>query len=93
MNKVVTREHRIVAAHLRDLLAAYKENEDLINVGAYAHGSNEKVDKAIAIYNDLTNLLKQEQGLSQNLSLEDLYDQMVEIAKKGESVAAGETAS
>ena len=30
MNRVVTKEHRIVANYLRGLLAAYKENEEMI---------------------------------------------------------------
>lgn len=82
MPKVVTREHRIVASHLRDLLAAYKEQEDLINVGAYANGTNAKVDKALVIYDDLINLLRQEMDEAANL--DDLFDQMVEIARKAE---------
>jgi flagellum-specific ATP synthase len=53
MGKVVSNEHKIVSAHLRDLIAAYKESEDLINVGAYARGTNPKVDKAIIIYDEL----------------------------------------
>lgn len=86
MNKVVTREHRIVAGHLRDLMASYKDNEDLINVGAYAKGSNVKVDKALAIYDDLMSLLKQEQGMSEHFLIEDLYDRMVELARHAENI-------
>ena len=44
MPKVTTKEHKIVASHLRDLLASYKESEDLITVGAYSRGSNPKID-------------------------------------------------
>ncbi|MGB0454588.1 MAG: FliI/YscN family ATPase [Bacteriovoracaceae bacterium] len=84
MNKVVTKEHRIVAGHLRNLMAAYKENEDLINVGAYVRGSNPNVDKAISIYPELMGLLKQEQGISTNFSLEELYDKMVDLARRAE---------
>ncbi len=84
MNKVVTGEHRVVASFLRDLMAAYRENEDLINVGAYSRGSNPKVDKAIAIYDDLMNLLKQEQGMHESYKIEELYDHMVELARKAE---------
>lgn len=87
MNKVVSKEHRVVASHLRDLMAAYKANEDLINVGAYARGSNSKVDKALLIFDDLMNLLKQHQGMSEYLTIDALYDQMVEIARKAESYA------
>ncbi|MEI8345894.1 MAG: FliI/YscN family ATPase [Pseudomonadota bacterium] len=84
MNKVVTKEHRIVASHLRDLMASYKEMEDLINVGAYAKGSNPKVDKAIAIFDDLLMMLRQEQNISASMPLDDLFDRMVELARKAE---------
>lgn len=83
MNKVVPREHTIVSGHLRDLLAAYKESEDLINVGAYSRGTNPKVDKAMLIYNDLLNLLQQRAEDPSNI--DDTYDKMVDIARKGET--------
>lgn len=84
MNKVVTREHQVVAGHLRDLMAAYRDNEDLINVGAYAKGSNPKVDKALVIHEQLMDLLKQYQGLSEPMSRDELYDNMVSLAKYAE---------
>lgn len=88
MSKVASKEHRVVAGHLRDLMAAYKVNEDLINVGAYAKGSNSRVDKAILIYDDIMDLLKQTQGMSEFLTIETLFDRMVEIARKAESYTA-----
>ena len=84
MKNVISREHRIVANHLRDLFSIYQQNEDIINVGAYVKGTNEKVDKAIMIYDDMIELLRQEIDNSSNL--ETLYDQMVEIARKAESI-------
>ena len=66
-------------------MAAYKNNEDLINVGAYAAGSNIKVDKAIAIYDDLMELMRQIQDMNEPMSIEDLFDQMVELARKAEN--------
>lgn len=86
MSKVASREHKIVASHLRDLMASYKANEDLINVGAYAKGSNPKVDKALLVYDDLMSLLKQNQGMTEFLTIETLYDRMVEIARKAENI-------
>jgi flagellum-specific ATP synthase len=82
MPKVATREHKIVASHLRDLLAAYKQNEDLITVGAYSRGSNVKVDKAIAVYDDLIALLRQD--MNETAKIDKLFDQMLEIARKAE---------
>lgn len=82
MPKVATREHKIVASHLRDLLASYKESEDLINVGAYASGSNPKVDKAINIFTDLENLLRQQ--VDESYEIHQLFEKMIEIARKAE---------
>lgn len=83
MPKVATKEHKIVASHLRDLLASYKESEDLITVGAYARGSNPKVDKAIIIYDDLINLLRQQ--VEESYTIEELFDRMLDIARKAET--------
>jgi len=85
MTKVASKEHKIVASHLRDLLAAYKESEDLIAVGAYARGSNPKVDKAIMIYEDLTNLLRQQ--MDEAYTINELFDRMLEIARKAEGMS------
>lgn len=83
MPKVTSKEHKIVASHLRDLLATYKESEDLITVGAYARGSNPKIDKAIAIHDDLTNLLRQQ--VEESFTIDELFDRMLDIARKAES--------
>jgi flagellum-specific ATP synthase len=85
MPKVARKEHKIVASHLRDLLAAYKESEDLITVGAYARGSNPKVDKAISVYDDIINLLRQQ--VEEAFSIDELFDRMLEIARKAEKAS------
>lgn len=82
MSKVITREHKIVSGHLRDLMAAYKQSEDLITVGAYAQGSNPKVDKAIAVIDDINALLRQD--VTERATIEELFEQMIEIARKAE---------
>ena len=47
MNAIATKEHKEVAGKLRNVLATYKEAEDLINIGAYKNGSNPDIDYAI----------------------------------------------
>jgi flagellum-specific ATP synthase len=49
----------VLAARARDLLALYRRNEDLITIGAYARGSNPKVDQAIERHGPLMEFLKQ----------------------------------
>ena len=83
MGKVVAREHQVVASHLRDLMAAYKNSEDLINVGAYAKGTNPKVDKAILINDDINGLLRQD--VDSSMRINELFERMVEIARRAET--------
>jgi flagellum-specific ATP synthase len=45
---VATRDHIKLATHLRKLLAAWEEAKDLIEIGAYAPGSNSVVDEAVS---------------------------------------------
>jgi flagellum-specific ATP synthase len=52
----------LLAARARDLLAVYRRNEDLITIGAYARGSNPKVDHAIERYEPMMEFLRQPMG-------------------------------
>jgi len=60
MSEVTSREHRDCAGRLRDVLATYKSSEDLINIGAYAHGSNPRIDFALTKIDEANAFLKQQ---------------------------------
>ncbi len=60
MPQIVPDDHRRRAEQLRDLLAAYDEAEDLINLGAYQHGSNPRIDRAIRLRSQILSFLRQE---------------------------------
>lgn len=47
MDAVVTDEHRRAAARVRELLAAHRDNADLISMGAYQPGSDKILDTAL----------------------------------------------
>jgi FliI/YscN family ATPase len=59
-SEVTSKEHRTAAGYVRELLAAYQQTEDLINIGAYQAGSNRRVDEAIARYEQLIAYLRQD---------------------------------
>jgi FliI/YscN family ATPase len=46
MPDVVDVKHRQLAAAFRDWMAAIRDSEDLVNVGAYVEGSNPRIDQA-----------------------------------------------
>ena len=60
MSGVVTREHRLAAANLREVLATYEKNKDLILIGAYQKGSDPRVDHALRMLDRANDFLKQE---------------------------------
>nr|WP_207729601.1 flagellar protein export ATPase FliI [Clostridium cibarium] len=59
MSSIAENEHKEAASYARDMLATYKESEDLINIGAYARGSNPKIDLAIRYNEPLEKFLRQ----------------------------------
>jgi flagellum-specific ATP synthase len=49
MPVVVSKEHQHAAQKLKEIYAIYTDAEDLINIGAFAAGSNRHIDGAIAL--------------------------------------------
>lgn len=60
MRQVVSREHVQASQFLREMLAIYKDAEDLINIGAYKSGSNPRLDIAIRLQDEINKFLKQD---------------------------------
>jgi flagellum-specific ATP synthase len=57
--EVAAPEVRAAAASVREALAAHREHEDLITIGAYERGSDARVDDAIARLPAITAFLRQ----------------------------------
>jgi len=62
MNDIVSDEHKKTSRKFRETLATYRESENLINIGAYVKGSNEKIDYSIKCIDSINNFLTQEVG-------------------------------
>lgn len=59
MKEIVPEEQQDAANELKRLLAIYKSSEDLINIGAYQRGSNEKIDQAIEAHDAIQAFTRQ----------------------------------
>lgn len=59
MMEVASQEHYQAAQSIKSLVAAYREAEDLINIGAYVAGSNPKIDQARKYINAINAFLQQ----------------------------------
>jgi len=59
MTEIVSKEHQALAINVRDVLSAYQESADLIEVGAYVGGTNPRVDRALRTRPALLDFLRQ----------------------------------
>ena len=59
MREIISPRHLELAGKARSVMATYTEAEDLINIGAYAKGSNAKIDFAISKIDPINEFLQQ----------------------------------
>jgi len=79
MNDVIPKEHREAANRIKETLATYREAEDLINIGAYAQGSNQKIDHALSIIESVNGFLKQE--IEEKVSYAETISSLMELSE------------
>ena len=77
MDSIIDDEHRDAARKLREVVANYEKERDLILIGAYEEGSDPKVDYAIEKIGEVNNFLKQD--VHDKVSLEDAVEGLKEI--------------
>jgi flagellum-specific ATP synthase len=89
MVEITPPEQQAAATLLRQLLAAYRDNEDLITIGAYRAGSNPTVDAAIAMREEINRFLRQ--PLGETSTLETARQQLLQLVQR--CLAARQTAA
>ena len=85
MPAVTAPEHRAAAARVRRLLATYEKARDLVNIGAYAAGSDPEIDAALAALPALMGFLQQGVEFS---PFEETTHRLTEIGDPGVPHAA-----
>lgn len=75
MPEITSADHQRAAGQLRSLLAVYRDAEDLINIGAYAEGSNPRIDRAVASIEAIEAFLTQPAG--ENASMDGTIRQLL----------------
>jgi flagellum-specific ATP synthase len=85
MTDVVPKDQVLVARKFLEVMSTYRRSEDLINIGAYAKGSNPKIDNAITMIDRLNGYLKQQ--VEEKVSFTESARQLAEIfAADGQGV-------
>lgn len=81
MNNIVDEKHLQLAQEIRTLLSTYEENSELIQIGAYKHGSDRNIDRAIAYYPKIQQFLRQD--INEQTTFNDTVNLMNELIYGG----------
>jgi flagellar protein export ATPase FliI len=77
MDSIIDEDHKDAANKLREVVANYEKERDLILIGAYEEGSDPKVDYAIEKIEEVNNFLKQ--GVDDKIELDDAVSLLKEL--------------
>jgi flagellum-specific ATP synthase len=77
MSSIIDEEHEMAARKLREVVANYEKERDLILIGAYESGSDPNVDYAIEKIEEVNNFLKQ--GLQDQIHLSQSVEELKSI--------------
>jgi len=73
-------EQHTAAQTVREVMAAYREHEDLISIGAYRSGANPTVDAAIVMREEITRFLRQ--AIAERSSVESARGDLLKLAQR-----------
>ncbi len=83
MSQIVTPEHKKAAGKLRETLATYEKQRDLILLGAYQYGTDPRTDYAIDKYEAIIEFLKQ--STDSNVTYDETVQSLCSIFEDAQS--------
>ena len=81
MGDVASAKHRAQSGKIKELLAAYRKAEDLVNIGAYRQGANPTIDRALAQIDSINQLLRQK--VEEDVTADVALGEMSKIVEAG----------
>jgi len=78
MPQIVGQDHMEASRRFKEVMATYSEAEDLINIGAYAKGTNPKIDDAIDKYPVYMDYLSQ--GMHDKSTYNDAVNKLMNLS-------------
>ncbi len=83
MHNVVSREHFELARQFRAVAARYERGRDLVQIGAYVHGSDPALDEAIRLHEPMQAFLRQD--MYEGVTLADSVRALAETLQREEA--------
>ena len=82
MPDIVSLEHLQAFGIIKNMIAVYREAEDLINIGAYKQGANPEIDRSVNLHDPIQSFLKQ--NINESYTYEQTIDAIRGIVEEGE---------
>lgn len=84
MHNVVPREHFEIARNFKAVYSRYEKARDLVQIGAYASGSDPALDEAIALHEPMVHFLQQDmfEAAPMNASVSGMRDAMAPVNRR-----------
>jgi len=89
MNEITDDRHQQLVRRFRQIHAAYRQNEDLIAVGAYRKGNDPRIDEAVALQPGMLEFIRQDSN--QAVSLKESTDYLDRIMSTSSGPEEGGT--
>lgn len=86
MTSITSKEQQDLARQFKQMYSLYQQNRDLVTVGAYSPGSDQRLDEAIAMNPRLEDFLQQD--MHTPFSLEQSQQILMELLRKGQPQGA-----
>ncbi len=77
MENIIEEPHKLAARKLREVIANYEKERDLILIGAYEEGSDPRVDYAIEKIEEVNDFLRQD--VDENIAMDESIERLEEI--------------
>lgn len=89
MLQITTPEHQEHARVFRELLVTYEQNKDLISLGAYRNGSDDKIDAAIAFREPIMAFINQPLNSASNFTsdIEAIKEIVLSFGRGGDNTS------
>jgi flagellum-specific ATP synthase len=91
MNMTSSSEHQAAARGMRDLVATWRENEELIRLGAYRRGTDAMVDRSIMLKDQIDGFLHQ--GVDEITAFQDTVEALVRVVNTPDPTRRPQTPS
>ncbi len=91
MRSIIDSNHLEWAGKIRDWISTYAQAEDLINIGAYVRGANQKIDQSVSVIDRINDFLFQK--MDERTTMSESQGLMHSIVRHAEAFLASQAQS